>query len=111
MGRLIVNAGLILAISFLAVILTVLVIKALNWLVQWAGEQLGYEVGDFFGWMKSKLPKRKAKKDRATTRLTEDYDTVYLIFNDSNAFVQSTQNKKIALEILKKNPSWTIKEV
>jgi hypothetical protein len=42
--------------------LLTLVVKVLNLGVQWIGNLLGYEVGDFLSWVWSKLPKRKHKR-------------------------------------------------
>lgn len=76
MIRLIVNVGMILAVTVLVGISLVLVIKVLNWLVQWVAEQFGYEVGDFFRYVRSKLPEKKSKpiepESRPDKKFTRD---------------------------------------
>lgn len=53
----------------LALILAGLILYGFVWLinrgVQWLGAQLGYEVGDFFGWLKELLPRRKKRNTKA----------------------------------------------
>jgi len=38
-----------------------LIVWLLNTMIQFTANQLGYEVKDFFGWFRDKLPKRKKK--------------------------------------------------
>lgn len=41
--------------------------KLLNQGIQWTARQFGYEVGDFFGWIRSILPKKKKKRGKINT--------------------------------------------
>lgn len=51
----------VIAVVLCAVILGT--IWLLNKLIQFTADQLGYEVKDFFVWVREKLPERKNKKE------------------------------------------------
>ncbi len=65
-ARLIQILGVALMVA-LAILLALLIIAGFILLInrglQFLGNLVGYEVGDFFSWLRSKLPRKKRKKN------------------------------------------------
>ena len=61
--RLLYNLGSLIIVCLLAYMVVVVINRG----IQWLSKSLGYEVKDFFAWLRELLPKRKAKKRKSKT--------------------------------------------